>query len=76
MGTLARKELMRSSWVVISTLGRLPENISSHRDVLLKNLFLKISQNSQENTRARVSILIKPAFLLRKVFSCEFCKSF
>ena len=76
MGTLARKELMRSSWVVISTLGRLPENISSHRDVLLKNLFLKISQNSQENTRARVSILIKPATLLRKVFSCEFCKSF
>ena len=42
-------------------------------------VFLKTSQNSQENTCARVSFLIKlQATLLKKetpaqVFSCEFC---
>ena len=38
----------------------------------VKKVFLEISQNSQENTRARVSFLIK----LQKAqqFSCEFCK--
>ena len=35
--------------------------------VLYKKLFLEISQNSQENTCARVSFLIK-------MFSCEFCE--
>ena len=40
-------------------------------------MFLEISQNSQENTRARVSFAgLKPATLLKKtlaqVFSCEF----
>ena len=35
----------------------------------VKKLFLEISQNSQENTCARVSFLIKS-----KVFLCEFCK--
>ena len=34
------------------------------RGVLQKKLFLEISQNSQENTGARVSLLIKPATLL------------
>ena len=36
------------------------------RGVLQKKLFLEISQNSQENTGARVSFLIKPATLLIK----------
>ena len=36
------------------------------RGVLQKKLFLEISQNSQENTGARVSLLIKPATLLIK----------
>ena len=48
----------------------------------LKNLFLEISQNSQENTCARVSFLIKLQARLQlykkrdsgKVFSCEFCE--
>ena len=49
----------------------------------MKKVFLEISQNSQENTCARVSVSIKlqaerPATLLKKklaqVFSCEFCK--
>ena len=35
----------------------------------IKMVFLEISQNSQENTCARVSFLIKS-----KVFLCEFCK--
>ena len=39
----------------------------------VKKVFLKISQNSQENTCARVSFL-RPATLLTQVFSCEFCE--
>ena len=35
----------------------------------VKKVFLQISQNSQENTCARVSFLIK-----LQVFSCEFCE--
>ena len=51
----------------------------------IKKVFLKISQNSQENTCARVSFLIKlqasACNLIKKetlaqVFSCEFCKIF
>ena len=41
--------------------------------VLLKKVFLEISQNSQENTCARVSFLIKLQ-TLAQVFSCEFCE--
>ena len=45
----------------------------------LKNVFLEISQKSQENTSVRVSFLIKLKALgveetLAQVFSCEFCK--
>ena len=40
------------------------------RGVLWKKVFLKISQNSQENTCARAS------FLIKLVFSCEFCEIF
>ena len=48
----------------------------------LKKVFLEISQNSQENTCARVSFLIKlqasglnfiKRETLAQVFSCEFC---
>ena len=41
-------------------------------------MFLKILQNSQENTCARVYFLPQPATLLKEtlaqVFSCEFCE--
>ena len=38
-------------------------------------VFLEISQNSQENTCARVSFLIKlQKETLAQVFSCEFCE--
>ena len=41
-------------------------------------MFLKISQNSQENTCARISVLIKSNFvkieILAQVFPCEFCE--
>ena len=40
---------------------------SNHRRCSVKKVFLKISQNSRENTCARDSFLIK-------VFSCEFCE--
>ena len=41
----------------------------------VKKVFLKISQNSQENTCARVSLLIKLQ-ASGLVFSCEFCEIF
>ena len=53
--------------------------------VLLKTVFLKILQNSQEDTCARVSFLNKVAgyacnFIKKEtlvlVFSCEFCETF
>ena len=51
----------------------------------VKKVFLKISQNSQENTCARASFLIKllaeacnfiKKEALAQVFSCEFCEIF
>ena len=53
------------------------------RGVLKRKLFLEISQNSQENTCARVSSLIKlqgsmcnfiKKETLAQVFSCKFCQ--
>ena len=45
----------------------------------LKNVCLEILQNSQENTCARISFLIKLTESIKKetlaeVFSCEFCE--
>ena len=54
---------------------------SSHRQCSVKKVFLEISQNSQENTCARASFLIKlqaevcnftKKETLAQVFSCEF----
>ena len=43
----------------------------------MKDIFLRILQNSKEKTCARVSFIIKlQADTLTQVFSCEFCKSF
>ena len=50
----------------------------------VKKVLLEISQNSQEDTCARVSLLIKSYFnkgfikkeTLAQVFSCEFCEIF
>ena len=47
---------------------------SIDRSCSTKNLFLKFSQNSQENTCAVVSFLIKKT--LSQVFSCEFSEIF
>ena len=38
----------------------------------VKQVFLEISQNSQENTCARVSFLTKKPLV--QVFSCKFCE--
>ena len=50
------------------------------RKCSVKEVFLKILQNSQENTCARASFLIKLQFIkkqtLAQVFSCEFCELF
>ena len=42
----------------------------------VKNAFLEVSQNSQKNTYARVSFLIRfiKKETLAQVFSCEFCE--
>ena len=69
MWPLARADEFRSTEAVVQTCS-------------VKRLFLKISQNVQENTCARISFLINlqaPATLLKKetgarVFSCEFSK--
>ena len=44
--------------------------------VLLKKMYLKISQNLQENTYVKVSFLIKltKKETLAHMFSCEFCE--
>ena len=46
----------------------------------MKKVFLKISQNSQENTCARVCFLSYCNFIkketLGQMFSCEFCEFF
>ena len=53
---------------------------ASTKGVLLKNVFLEVSQSSLENTCARASFLIKlqGSTLLKKVltqvFCCEFCE--
>ena len=56
---------------------------SSHRRCSIKKVLLEITQNSQENTCAKVSFLIKfqasgSNFIkkdtLAQVFSCEICK--
>ena len=57
---------------------------SRHRRCPVKKIFLKIPQNSQENTCAIVSFLIKlpqacnlvKKETLTQVFSCEFCEIF
>ena len=57
------------------------EHRSSHRRCSIKICVPKISQNSQENTCARVSFLIKlqacnfvKKETMVQVFSCEFCE--
>ena len=58
---------------------------SSQQRCSVKKVFMKISQNSQENTCARASFLIKLQVeacnfikkeTLTQVFSCEFCEIF
>ena len=58
-------------------------NRSSSREVFCKKGVLEISQNSQENTCARVSFLLKlkkrkkeilTQETLTQAFSCEFCE--
>ena len=61
------------------------KNRSSCPEVFCKRMFLNILKNSQENTCAWVSFLIKlqarsttlsKKETLAQVFSCEFCKIF
>ena len=57
-----------------------PLQKQSSRGVLSKKVFLKISQNSQENIYARVAFIItfyvSACNFSKKEFSCEFCKIF
>ena len=47
---------------------------SSHTEVFCKEVFKEISQNSQENTCARVCFFFIKKETLAEVFSCEFCE--
>ena len=51
-------------------------NGTSHGSCSLKKVFLKISQNSQENICARFSYLLKLQKALTQVFPWEFCEIF
>ena len=79
--------------ILISTLSQdFKKRIGNRVDVLVLNnlnteavagrcsvikVFLEISQNSHENTCARVSFLIKlQAETLAQLFCCKFCKIF
>ena len=71
------QEFSRRMRVLITSEQIITESVVQSCSV--KNVFVEISQNSQENTWARVSFLIKQAgnFIkketLAQVFSCEFC---
>ena len=76
-----RFRVNRHSIVAWLSRNSLPE--AANGGVLWKKVFLEISQNSEENTFARDSFLIKLQpwgcnFIKResltKVFSCEFCE--
>ena len=49
-----------------------PEAVT--RRCSIEKVFLEISQNSQENSCAKVSFLVKLQAETSQVFSCEFCK--
>ena len=51
-----------------------PIHRSSHRSCSVKNVFLQILQNSQENTTARDSFLIKLQACWHRCFSVNFAK--
>ena len=51
-------------------------NGTSHRSCSLNKVFLKTSQNSQENICARFSYLLKLQKALTQMFPCEFCEIF
>ena len=69
---------------VTTNLGKCIDYRTATGGVLLKKMFLKISQNSVENTCARVFFLIKlqaacnfiKTETLAQVFSREFCENF
>ena len=68
---LSCKETIICHEVKLQTIIQLKYNIHSERatrGVLLEKVFLEISQNSQENTCARVSFLIKLQARLRTPF--------
>ena len=57
---------------MISKASKIPKPEAAIRRYSVKNKFLKISQNLQENTCAGVSFLI----ILAQAFSSDFCKIF
>ena len=71
-------------WLILSCIGTTrPSKEAVVWRCSVKKAFLEISQNSQENTCARVSFLkkvsVRPAVLLKRatlaqVFFCDFCE--
>ena len=64
------KNLTKEFWMSLNQI----LSRSSHRKCSVKKVFLEISQNSPENTYARVSFLIIKKEALAQVFSSELCE--
>ena len=69
---LRKTKKWKETWIIACTESFYRQKQSS-RGVLLKNVFIEISQNSQENTCARDSSLIK---LQVSAWTCKFCETF
>ena len=81
MGALARKGLMRSSWVLVSIFNRLPKNRNSHRKCSTQKIVLKNFAKFTGRHLCQSLYFNKSRSCIRKetpaqVFSCEFCKIF
>ena len=81
MGALARKGLMRSSWVLVFIFNRLPKNRNSHRKCSIQKIVLKNFAKFTGIHLCQSLYFNKSRSCIRKetpaqVFSCEFCKIF
>ena len=81
MGALARKGLMRSSWVLVFIFNRLPKNRNSHRKCSIQKIVLKNFAKFTGTHLCQSLYFNKSCSCIRKetpaqVFSCEFCKKF
>ena len=74
--TLQKRKVMPHIFLKLSLQsGNLSPQEAATRGILLKKVFLKISQNSQENTCARFSFFNKVTSLKHRCFPANFAKN-